>query len=144
MVAPSKLKVVLTAAIMDVFHEGHKNIIDRMNERGTWVVVVLHDDRSCYRIKGKIPIQTTRHRKRNVLLAGADEVRITLNTDPADQFERVIEEYGRDNILFMRGDDNTNFPGKWLIEKYGIPIEYIPYTQSTSSTEIRNSIKGEE
>lgn len=132
------MKVVVTAAIMDVFHNGHKNVLEKMRERGDWVVVILHDDLSCYRIKGKIPIQTTRHRKRNVLMAGADEVRITKSVDPAKEIEQVFAEYGGENCLFMRGDDNQNFPGQWMVEQWGVRVEYIPYTKNVSSTEIRS------
>ena len=132
------MKVVLTAAIMDVFHTGHKNLLEKMRESGERVVVVLHDDMSCWKIKGKIPIQTLRHRKRNLLLTGlADEVLVTRHTDPSDQFEKVILEHGWENILFMRGDDNKDFPGKWMIDSFNIPIKYVRYTPEISSSFVR-------
>ena len=130
------MRVVLTAAIMDCFHQGHKNILSTMRERGQWVVVVIHDDKACYDIKGKFPMQTAEHRKRNILMTGlADEVFITSYTDPAEHFLKVLEAHS--DVLFMRGDDNKDFPGKWMIEKYRVPIEYVPYTESYSSTLIR-------
>ena len=134
------MRVVLTAAIMDVFHRGHKNILERMRSMGDYVVVVLHDDLSCYKIKGKIPIQTVRHRRRNVLLTGlADEVLITKSTDPADKFIEVLCRFN--DVVFARGDDNPDFPGKWVIDMHHVPIELIPYTEGVSSTEIREGIK---
>ena len=135
-------RIVLTAAIIDVFHEGHKNILERMREYGDKVIVVLHDDLSCYKIKGKIPMQTVKHRKRNLLLTGlVDKVLITKSVDPSDQFYKVIK-WNKD-ILFMRGDDNIHFPGRWIIDQFKIPIRFIPYTNGVSSTEIREKVKSE-
>lgn len=131
------MKVILTAAIMDMFHNGHKNVLEKMQARGDKVVVVLHDDKSCYDIKGKIPVQTVEHRKRNLMLTGlADEVLITKSIDPWKEFKEVIDKY--DDIIFMRGDDNIKFPGRWIIDDNEIPIEFIPYTQGESSTKKRN------
>lgn len=130
------MRVALTAAIMDVFHQGHKNILEKMRWEADYVVVVIHDDLSCYRIKGKLPIQTAKHRKRNILLTGlADKVLITKSIDPADQFVKIINKHKE--IVFMRGDDNKEFPGKWMIDTHNIPIRYVPYTDGVSSTEIR-------
>lgn len=132
------MKIALTAAIMDVFHNGHKNILENMRKRADKVIVVLHDDYACYRIKGKIPMQTVRHRKRNLLLTGlVDKVYITKSIDPADKFAKVIKKY--DDIIFLRGDDNVDFPGKWLIEKHNIPIIILPYTKEVSSTKKRDA-----
>lgn len=133
------MRVVLTAAIMDCFHQGHKNILEKMRSRGDKVVVVIHDDKSCYDIKGKVPVQTARHRKRNILLTGlADKVYITKHTDPSETFLKVL--HGESDVLFMRGDDNKDFPGKWMIEAHKVPIEYIEYTETVSSTEIRGKV----
>jgi hypothetical protein len=71
-----------------------------------------------------------------VLLTGlVDEVIETKSVDPADEFFDVIEEYA--DVLFIRGDDNLEFPGKSIIDEFEVPIEYVPYTSGVSSTTIR-------
>lgn len=133
------MKVVLTAAIFDLLHEGHIILLKKMKKEGCKVVVVLHDDESCYRIKGKLPIQDVWQRMKNLYLSElADEVLITKSIDPADQFKKVVSWY--DDILFMRADDNKDFPGKWFIEKRGIPTKFAPYTKGVSSTEIKEHL----
>ena len=128
--------IALTAAIMDCFHQGHKNILEVMRANSEWVIVVIHDDLACYQIKDKIPVQTVEHRRRNILLTGlADEVLITRSVDPADVFAEVMKKHR--NLVFMRGDDNLDFPGKWILDQNDIPIKYIAYTSGVSSTEIR-------
>jgi cytidyltransferase-like protein len=60
---------------MDCFHHGHKNLLEQMRRTGRKVIVVLHDDYSCYQIKNKFPVQKFEHRKANALLTGlVDEV----------------------------------------------------------------------
>jgi cytidyltransferase-like protein len=132
-------KVVLTAAIMDLCHEGHLNLLKEMRKAGDKVIVILHDDQSCYNIKGKIPIQDIWQRVNNLEITGmVDEIKVTYDTDPAREFLQVIRKYGRSNILFMRGDDNPDFPGKHVIDKAEIPIKLIPYTNGVSSTKLRD------
>ena len=86
------MKVVFTAAIMDMCHRGHLNLLKQMRQRAGEgkVIVVLHDDKSCYQIKGKIPIQNIKQRQANLWITElVDDVYVTLNIDPADQFARV-------------------------------------------------------
>lgn len=128
------MEVVFTAAIMDVFHNGHKNIIDTMKQHGL-TIVVLHDDISCFKIKDKFPINTLEQRIRNVYLAGADIVIPTYNTDPAEEFEKIATWFP--SAKFLRGDDNWNPPGKWKLDEMGVIQKYIPYTKSISSTKRR-------
>lgn len=138
------MKVVFTAAIMDMCHQGHLNLLKKMRERAGElgkVIVILHDDKSCYQIKGKIPIQNIKQRRDNLWITElVDDVYTTLNTDPADQFERVFRTYPEEELIFMRGDDNPNFPGRHVIDKKKIPIEFIKYTPGTSSTMLRNQL----
>jgi len=137
------MKVVFTAAIMDMCHRGHLNLLKQMRQRAGEgkVIVVLHDDKSCYQIKGKIPIQNIKQRQANLWITElVDDVYVTLNIDPADQFARVLRTYPDAELLFVRGDDNKNFPGKHLIDKHKIPIEYVAYTEGTSSTLLRNQL----
>ena len=130
------MRVALTAAIMDVFHDGHRNILNIMRDNADKVIVVLHDNLSCYRIKNKFPIQTVEHRKQNVLDTGlVDEVLITKDIDPSDCFRTVLDTYY--DVIFVRGNDNFEFPGKHTILKYEIPILYVEYTKGISSSIIR-------
>jgi len=133
------MKVVLTAAIMDMLHKGHLNLLREMRKSGDYVIVVLHDDKSCFLIKDKIPVQSIKQRVNNLKITGlVDKVLITKSTDPADQFKKVIKNYK--DILFIRADDNIDFPGKWILTCNNVPIKYVPYTKGISSTKIREKL----
>jgi glycerol-3-phosphate cytidylyltransferase len=136
------MRVGLNAAICDCYHKGHKNLHQWMRDNFDKVVVILHDDVSCYNIKEKFPVQTLDHRIKNVKLTGlVDRVEDTNSEDPCDEFEAIINEYGAENVTYVRGDDMMeNFPGKWKLEEMGVQIEYRPYTKGVSSTQIRDEI----
>lgn len=135
-------KIVFTAAIMDLMHTGHLNLLKAMKGEGDYVAVVLHDDSSCYQIKGKTPIQNLNSRTQNLVISGlVDVVIVTHSTDPADGFHTVFNTWGEDNdLMFMRGDDNTNPPGFHYIKMKGIPYKFVPYTKGISSTQLRNNL----
>lgn len=130
-----KKDVIFTAAIMDAFHNGHKNIIDEMRKRGDTVIVVLHTDFACYEIKGKFPIQNIAQRMHNVYMAGADIVIPCDDVDPAVEFHYILNWFP--DAVFLRGDDNLNPPGKCFLDEMGVKQIYIPYTKDISSTKRR-------
>lgn len=139
-----KVKTVFGAGIFDMFHRGHAELISQMREEAGPegnVVIVLHNDHSCFRIKQKFPVQSFEHRRRNLeSLVDVTEVVKTKREDPAPEFESIIQSSGND-ILYMRGDDLTeNFPGKWMLDKYDIPIFFKPYTRGVSSSEMREKL----
>lgn len=130
---------VFTAAIMDMCHAGHLNLLREMRKAGDKIIVVLHDDKSCFLIKDKIPVQSIQQRIENLRITGlVDEIYVTKNIDPSDQFAIIISK--EKDLLFMRADDNKNFPGKWLIDEKNIPIKYVKYTKGVSSTSLRQKL----
>jgi glycerol-3-phosphate cytidylyltransferase len=134
--------IVLNAMIGDCFHEGHQNLLKEMRKNGDVVVVVVHDDISCYKIKNKFPIQSLERRVYQLEHSGlVDMVLVTSKTDPASEFKDIVDQFGEENIIYMRGDDlEGDFPGKWLLDKHNVKIKYIPYTKGVSSSEIRKKI----
>jgi len=135
----TRTKVVFLAAIADLCHKGHLNLFQRMRDTGRKVIVILHDDKSCYHIKGKIPIQSLEHRINNLKITGlVDEVMITRSTDPYKEFKKIIKKYP--DCIYMRGDDTLDFPGKWLLEEHKVPIHFVRYTDGVSSTTLRKEL----
>lgn len=135
--------IVLTAAIMDLCHRGHLNLLKRMRELAGdgEVIVVLHSDQACFDIKGKFPIQSLEHRKNNVLATRlVDNVLTVDSVDPGEAFKTVINHYGAEDMVFMRGDDNFDYPGKYVIDDHKIPTVFEPYTQGVSSTKLREEL----
>lgn len=126
---------VLTVGCFDVLHQGHANLLRQMAKRGD-VYVLLHDDRSIWINKGRFPVQNYNHRWHNLkasgLAKGIIEVR---KPDPSETIKFLCLKAPHD-WLFMRGDDWIDFPGKRELERLQVPIEYVPYTEGVSTTEI--------
>lgn len=134
-----KKKIVLSASILDLCHAGHLNLLREMRKNGDKTIMVLHDDYSCFLIKDKFPIWDLKRRKKALKMTGLiDEIYVSKYPSPADQFKKIIKKYKGNDLLFMRGDDNINFPGKDVIDKYNIPIKYIKYTEGVSSTKLKD------
>lgn len=140
------MKVVFTAAVMDLCHKGHINLLKRMRDEAGEdgrVIVILHEDKNIYETKGKIPIQDIQRRMKNVEITGlADIVMQTSDyNDLADKFENIIEMYFDSELVFMRGDDWHDFPASHVIRENQIPIKFVEYTEGISSSLMRNELE---
>jgi glycerol-3-phosphate cytidylyltransferase-like family protein len=110
-----------------------------MRDTGRKTIVILHDDKSCYLIKGKIPFQHLKQRIENLKITGlVDKIYITRSIDPEKIFKKIANKYP--DRLYMRGDDTKDFPGKWRLQVTNTPIEYVKYTEGVSSTFIREQL----
>ena len=132
------MKIVFTCGVFDLMHEGHIKLFERMREQGDLTLAVVHDGFTTFANKRKLPIENLEKRTRNLVDTGlVDIITYTFEKEPCQSFENLINRYKKFDLLFMRGDDWQDFPGKTVIEKYGIPIKYVPYTKSVSSTMLR-------
>ena len=128
------MQKVLTCGVFDCLHEGHKNLLDEMMKLGE-VHVLLHDDYSTFKNKNRFPVQTYKHRKRNLLKYGVKKVYKC--TTPTPDFRKFVKK----NFLYVRGNDWINFPGKEMLDANKIPIKFLPYTEGISTSIIRTFIK---
>lgn len=134
-------KKVLTIGCFDLLHKGHINLFHNMRQRGEWVIVIVHDDRSIYENKLKFPVQDLDHRMRNIEMTGlVDEMHAVHTADPSDILQKVISQHSPEEIVYMRGNDWGDFPGKSVLERNNIKIEFIQYTDGVSSTKLRDEL----
>ena len=71
--ADNRVDKVYTVGCFDLFHNGHVRLIARMRELGKKVYVGVHDSRSIYKLKNRVPVDSTEKRMLNVKKY-ADEV----------------------------------------------------------------------
>lgn len=130
------MKVVFSTGIYDLFHKGHINLLNEMREFGDLVVCIIHDDQSCYDIKGKFPVQPLELRILSLIRSELiDGIIICRGKDPANEFKKVLSRYKGNELVYMRGNDLTdNFPGKWFLDENNVPIEFVKYTEGISSS----------
>lgn len=138
----SKPVLVFSAAVMDMLHEGHLNLLAAMRKRGDMTAMVLHDGFSTFRNKRKFPVENLEKRTRNLIECGlVDIIRYTFDEEPIKEFTALIQRFRpRFDLVFMRGDDWLTFPGRGVIDYHQIPIEFVSYTRGVSSTELRREL----
>ncbi|MCW5953700.1 MAG: Gfo/Idh/MocA family oxidoreductase [Propionibacteriaceae bacterium] len=126
---------VITYGTFDLFHEGHRRLLERAKELGDHLIVGVttenYDDS-----RGKLNVrQTLMERIRNVQSSGlADEVIIE---EYEGQKVQDIQKHGVD--IFAIG---SNWLGKFDYLKDYCDVVYLERTKGVSSTQLRNETAG--
>lgn len=136
--------IAITVGVFDLLHEGHVELFEMMREMADKTIALVHNDLSTWKNKKRWPVQGHTHRKQNVrnFVDGVGNIKMP---DPGERLAELLsqESYlggtGR-SIVYVRGDDWPDFPGRAEIEKLGIPIVFKKYTKGVSSTERRKEL----
>merc|ERR1719468_1259422 len=133
----TRVDKVYTVGCFDLFHHGHVTIINRMREIGKKVIVGVHDSRSIYKLKKRVPVDSTEKRMLNVK-SEADEVFCISGTDPSNFMTCVVNLAEGETACYVRGDDMKDFPSRDVVENL-MPIKFLPYTKGVSTTQLRKA-----
>ena len=127
----SKYHKMYTSGCFDIFHYGHLNILEKTKELCDYLVVGVSTDELIKKEKGKLPVIPFEERMKVVkAIKYVDEV--IPQTDKNKQ--RVVDEHNIDAISV--GDDwKGRFP------KTSCNVEYFKYTESVSSTILKDTLK---
>ena len=130
-----KVSIGYASGTFDLFHIGHLNLLRRAREQCDYLVVGVHPSG---KRKGKetfIPFE-----ERKAIVAACRYVDRTVDALPEDSDMWATLHYDK---LFVGSD----YKGTERFQRYeeyfadkGVEIVYFPYTQSTSSTQLRSSI----
>lgn len=129
-----------TAGAFDLFHIGHLNLLKNSKHRCDKLIVGVSSDELIYNTKGKYPVIPLNERIRIVkAIRYVDEIHVQKDLDKI----KAWEKYHYD-LLFI-GDDWKGNP-RWdnyekILKTKGVPIIYLPYTQTTSSTLLTKTLK---
>ena len=134
------MAIVYTGGTFDLRHKGHYRLLKRAADIGI-VVVALNTDEFIQSYKGKPPILSYEERK-EALLACRWVDQVVPNVGGADS-KIAIEMVHPDYIII--GSDwarkdyylQMGFTQDWL-DKRGIGLIYVPYTEGISTTDIKN------
>jgi len=143
----NKHPVVFTCGCFDCLHEGHINLFKEMAKRvglpgynNPYFWVLIHDDYSILENKGRLPVQELAHRSRNLdILKITHSIEVN-NADPTPEFKKFIADNPGQKLIYLRGDDWQDFPGRACLEEAGVKIEIIKYTDGVSTSLIRQKI----
>ena len=121
----------------DLFHIGHLNLLRRAKQHCDYLVVGVHKDASH---KGKSTFIPYEKRVEIIRSIGYVDKVIPSEPEDCDIYIKGIVKYDR---LFVGSD----YKGTERFERYeaffadkGVEIVYFPYTQGTSSTQLRDAL----
>lgn len=129
---------VYTVGCFDLFHDGHRILLERMRQYGREVIVGVHDSRSIFKLKSRVPVDGTETRMLNVKRY-ADQVYCVAGTDPSNFVKCAVHLKENETALYVRGDDMGDFPSRHVVEEL-MPVKFLPYTQGVSSTKLRKEL----
>lgn len=130
-----KVKIGYLSGTFDLFHVGHLNLLRRAKAQCDYLIVGIHDSGSW---KGKetfIPLE-----ERKAIVGACKYVDKVVDSCREDSDAWDLWHYDR---LFVgsdyKGTERFNRYEEYFKDK-GVEIVYFPYTQSTSSTQIRKTV----
>ncbi len=130
-----RVKIGYLSGTFDLFHVGHLNLLRRAKQQCDYLIVGVHDSGAW---KGKetfIPLE-----ERKQIVAACKYVDKVVDSCREDSDAWDLWHYDR---LFVgsdyKGTERFNRYEEYFKDK-GVEIVYFPYTQSTSSTQIRKAV----
>lgn len=130
-----RVKIGYLSGTFDLFHVGHLNLLRRAKENCDYLIVGVHDSGKW---KGKetfIPLE-----ERKQIVAACKYVDKVVDSCREDSDAWDLWHYDK---LFVgsdyKGTERFNRYEEYFKDK-GVEIVYFPYTQSTSSTQIRKTV----
>jgi cytidyltransferase-like protein len=136
--------IAITCGVFDMLHEGHADLFGKMREMAKCVVAMVHDDMSTWKNKKRMPVQLAMVRRDNVRDTGlADVALIVKEQNPAmailDAIKLMRVNHG-ERVIYVRGDDWKDFPGRKELESNGVEILFKKYYPGISSSERRRGL----
>lgn len=134
-----KKTIGYTAGTFDMFHVGHLNLLKHAKERCDYLIVGVNSDELVRTYKNKDVVIPLEERMQIVeAIKYVDEV---VRMDTLDKL--TAWEQNKFDLIFI-GDDWKGSE-RWKkteeeMAEYGVKVVYLPYTQQTSSTLLREKL----
>ena len=133
----------ITTGVFDLFHVGHLNLLERCKEQCDYLIVAVCDDDYVRNIKHKEPVFSLEERVRIISALKCVDETVVVSYEEVDNKMLLLANHSFD-VLFS-GDDWKGSERYMKTEeqfaKVGVAIEYLPYTQGVSTTQIKESLK---
>lgn len=136
-----KYHVGYIAGVFDLFHIGHLNLLRRAKEQCDYLIVGVVTDEGVIEDKKTMPFVSFEER-----------MEIVRSCKYVDEAVRIPPECGDTDEAYRRFQFDVQFSGsdyednpfwmakKGFLQKKGSDLVFLPYTQSTSSTKIKDLI----
>lgn len=130
-----------TTGVFDMFHVGHLNLVRRARERCDRLIVGVSTDEAAESYKGRRPIVPFAER--------LEIVRAIRWVDEAVPQENMDKFAAWQRLHFDRLFHGSDWKGSAMYDEIesklgavGVEVEYLPYTEGTSSTLLAARLRG--
>ena len=141
-----KYHVGYTCGVFDVFHVGHLNLLERCKDMCDILIVGVCDDTYVREVKHKEPVYPEEDRIRILKALKVVDDAVLVDIETTEDKMIALNRFHFD-VLFSgddwKGTERYNRTEKQF-EKYGACIEYFPYTQGISTSQLKEKIGGRE
>ncbi len=137
-----KYKIGYTCGVFDVFHIGHLNLLERCKSMCDTLIVGVCDDSYVRNIKNKEPVYPEDQRVRILNALEVVDKAVLVDIETTENKMLALERFKFD-VLFSGDDWKGSERYKKTEEdfaKYGVSIEYFPYTKGISTTQIKEKL----
>lgn len=139
MSAQDKRRIGYAAGAFDLFHVGHLNILKHAKSQCDYLIAGVVSDEMLRLTKGIDPIVPLSERLEIVRhVTFVDEAIAEVVPDKLDTWRTLRFD------VFFKGDDWRGTPKAIRLErefaKVGVEVVYLPYTVTTSSTQLRRAL----
>ena len=138
-----KYKIGFTAGVFDLFHTGHLNLLEKCKSMCDYIIVGICNDDYVHNIKKKEPVYNEIDRARIIgALKCVDEAAL-IDIETTNDKMLALKTFNFD-VLFSGDDWKGSERYQKTEEQFaplGVAIEYLPYTQGVSTTEIKEKLK---
>lgn len=140
--ADKKYKIGYVPGVFDLFHVGHLNLINRCAEVSEYLIAGVLTDELVMHFKGKMPAIPFEQRFAIVqAIKGVDEV---VKVDFSNTVKMDAWKLYHYDAYFSGSDHGSEWDReKKVLQEVGSDIVFFPYTQSTSSTMIKQQLAQE-
>tara|TARA_Y100000766_G_scaffold118388_1_gene101684 strand:+ start:1492 stop:1929 length:438 start_codon:yes stop_codon:yes gene_type:complete len=133
-----KYRLGYTSGVFDLFHIGHLNIIKKAKEKCEKLIVAVSTDELVQKYKNKSPV--INYCERKSIVEAIKYVDIVVPQENRNKIE-AFKKYGFD-VIFVgsdwKGSNVFNEVAEYMNDNGKGCVEYIPYTDNTSSTMLKN------
>lgn len=140
-IVPKKYHIGYVAGVFDLFHKGHLNLLRRAKEQCDYLIVGVVSDEQVIKSKKTSPYVPFEERREIVEACRyVDEVvEIPVDRPGTEDAWRMyhfdVQFSGSDYA-----DDPVWLSKKTFLQQHGADLVFFPYTQSTSSTKLKEKI----
>lgn len=140
-----KYRIGYTCGVFDLFHIGHLNLLERCSAMCDLLIVGICNDEYVRKIKKQEPVFNEKERLRIINALDVVSAAYLVDIETTNDKMLALEKFHFD-VLFS-GDDWKGSERYMKTEndfaKFGVAIEYLPYTKGISTSLIKRKLNKE-